>query len=167
MNSELMRSLKNAFCLADIFRSHSTPSHFHSITQGKECNVHMYLFPGAAVEPCLVDWGRFTLPGMPRGTVESAGSHASCGSLSRRAWLNKATRYAVRKGSDCQKTRISFKLQHVQAPYTQSHTGMPKEAFWFGFRFRWLFGFAEHLQNTGREGGKGSVWLSQTLDKLG
>eukprot|EP01044_Picomonas_judraskeda_P001731 COSAG03_NODE_109_length_12541_cov_147.127070_11_plen_123_part_00 len=47
--------LKNAFCLADIFRSHSTPSHFHSITQGKECNVQMYLFPGAAVEPCLVD----------------------------------------------------------------------------------------------------------------
>ena len=34
MNSELMRSLKNAFCLADISRSHSTPSHFRSITQG-------------------------------------------------------------------------------------------------------------------------------------
>ena len=46
----------STFCLADIFRSHSTPSHFHSITQGKKCNVHMYLFPGAAVEPCLVDW---------------------------------------------------------------------------------------------------------------
>ena len=65
MNSELMRSLKNAFCLADIFRSHSTPSHFHSITQGKECNVHMYLFPGAAVEPCLVDWGHSTHPTHP------------------------------------------------------------------------------------------------------
>ena len=37
--------LKNAFCLADIFRSHSTPSHFHSITQGKECNVHDVPFP--------------------------------------------------------------------------------------------------------------------------
>ena len=56
----------------------------------------------------------------------------------RKIWdiLAKATRYAVRKGSDCQKTRISFKLQHVQAPYTQSH--MPKEAIYFGFRFRWF-----------------------------
>ena len=81
------------------------------------------------------------------------------------SWLSaKATRYAVRKGSDCQKTRISFKLQHVQAPSTQSH--MPKEASYFGFRFRWLVGFDKHLQKH-REGGKGSVWLSQTLDKPG
>ena len=29
---------------------------------------------------------------------------------------------------------------------------MPKEAFYFGFRFRWLVGFEKHLQNTGREG---------------
>ena len=99
------------------------------------------------------------------------GRHAACGPASGRgaprdpsrvrrtrdggppdqhAILAKATRYAVRKGSDCQKTRISFKLQHVQAPYTQSH--MPKEAFYFGFRFRWLVGFDKHLQNTGREG---------------
>ena len=40
---------------------------------------------------------------------------------------------------------------------------MPTEPIYCGFRFRWLVGFDKHLQKH-REGGKGSVWRSQTLD---
>ena len=56
-------------------------------------------------------------------------------------------------GGSCWRHRcllLPHRQIHAMRRRVLSH--MPKEAIYFGFRFRWLVGFDKHLQNTGREG---------------